>query len=127
MSVQANALYQPLSQMNSETILSRITKHITLKNVAVIAIGASTIAAITTYLLTQQKHSDTNSIFPHGAAFSYYCRESCKILYCYNPLLAQECSKYCEGSSKDTFPKACILACNKLGTDVLLKCIQSCK
>lgn len=130
MSVQVNAAsdtsYQPLSQPSSETILSRINKRFTLKNVAILAIGASALA-VTAYLLVHGKTSgSTNSPFPHDGLFSYYCKESCNTLYSYNPELVQSCDKYCEGSSEDTFPKACTLACNKLGIDVLLKCIQSC-
>lgn len=132
MSIQVNAeaashtIYQPLPQSSPETILSRISKRFTIKNVAILAIGTSALA-VTAYLLVHGKASgNDNTPFPHDGLFSYYCKEACNTLYGYNPELVQDCDTYCEGSSKDTFPRACVLACNKLGIDVLLKCIQSC-
>jgi len=127
-----NAIYQPLSEPNSTiranptTISSRIRERFTVKNLAVLGIGASVIATAI-YQLVHKEATEGADDFPHDRAFAYYCKESCALLYKFNPELVQTCNEYCDGNSESTFPNACTLACNKLGIDTLLKCIQSCK
>lgn len=117
--------HQPLSEPAPTTFLSRIA-NCTLIPLVALGTGSALIAMVI-YLATHKEATNNTDDFPHDATFSYYCRESCSLLYNYNPELVQKCNAYCDGTSEDTFPKACILACNKLGIDVLLKCIQSCK
>ena len=127
--VEAGIVYQPLTEPKPQTLLSRISSCCTMKNVTLTTLGIATIAT-TVYLATHGGSAkEANDDFPHDGFFPVYCRESCRTLYNYNPYLVKACDDYCDGSSEDTFPKACILACNKLGIlgNLLLKCVRSCK
>lgn len=119
-------VYQPLSEPVRKTFSSRVAERCTLASLLALGTGSALIA-MTIYLATHKEATNNTDDFPHDAAFSYYCRESCSVLYNYNPGLVKKCNAYCDGISEDTFPKACVLACNKLGMGILLKCIQSCK
>lgn len=123
---RTTTVYQPLTAPPPTTFLSRLAERCTLASLVALGTGTALIA-MTIYIATHKEATNDTDNFPHDAAFSYYCKESCSLLYGYNPELVQTCKAYCAGTSEDTFPKACILACNKLGMGVLLKCIRSCK
>ncbi|KAG6558707.1 hypothetical protein RHABOEDO_000860 [Candidatus Rhabdochlamydia oedothoracis] len=64
-----NIAYQNLTEPTSTTILSRIRKRFTVKDLAILSIGTSVVGV---------------ADFPHDGAFSYYCKESCSLLYKFN-------------------------------------------
>ena len=121
-----NVTQQHLEQ-SPTTFCSRLAKGcFSVKGVALLGTAAFIATAI--YLTTHKSTTESDDDFPHDSVFSFYCKESCSLLYKLNPGLMESCKEYCANTSANTsFPNACILACNKLGMSVLTKCIRSCK
>ncbi|MDR2539114.1 MAG: hypothetical protein LBC45_00575 [Chlamydiales bacterium] len=127
--VESGTTYQQLEQ-NPTTFSYRLAQRcFSVKGLTLLCTGIALIATSIYYLTMHRSNTeiDVDDHFPHDFVFSFYCKETCSLLYKFTQDQMQSCKKYCDDTSTHTFPNVCILACDKLGTSVLLKCIKSCK